>query len=258
MKYLICILLFIILSLQGCKKDEFNVDCLPTNLQSGVIAFYPFNSGSINDESNHGNDLVNTTNANSTGDRDGNSNCAFEFDNFPVRSEFLTASNSAFLNNMSTFSVAFWYEAIDTSIQGSNLEVLVGRGEGLKCPDRKGEWSIGLYDCRRPVLGHNNSVWLSPITSPYNCLGEIVLLTHNWFHVVAIKNGDSYKLYFNGLLNAEGSGNGGCTNLHLAEDIGDFFIGKDFNGRLDDILIYNRELSANEVDELYNLEPCCK
>jgi hypothetical protein len=59
-------------------------------------------------------------------------------------------------------------------------------------------------------------------------------------------------------LNGTKSGNGACSNLHLAQDIGDMFIGTAYTGRIDDILIYNRELSALEVTELFNLEPCCQ
>ncbi len=254
-------LIFLVLTfgLLGCKKEEFSVDCLPANLQNGVIAFYPFNDGSINDESPNGNDLTNTTNAKATTDRSGNSNCAFEFNKFPGPIEFLTTSKSDFLNNLNSFSIVLWYEAMDTSIYGNSLEVLVGRGEGLKCPDRKGEWSVGLYDCRRPAFGHNNSVWINRITSPYDCLSEVKLLTNNWLHIVAIKNNDNYKIYLNGVLNNQANGNANCgTSLHLAQDLGDLFIGKEFTGMLDDILIYNRELTAQEVDELYHLDPCCK
>jgi hypothetical protein len=139
------------------------------------------------------------------------------------------------------------------------LEVLVGRGEGQKCPDRKGEWSVGLYDCRRPDFGHNNSIWINQITSPYNCQAEKAMLTEKWGHIVAVKSNEHYKIYFNGMLNAQINGNGDCgSSLHLAQDVGDLFIGKDFTGKLDDILIYNRELTHVEVDELYHLGSCCK
>ena len=56
----------------SCKKSgEFTVDCLSSNLQNGVIAFYPFNNGSIIDESPNNNDLSNLTAAKDTFDRVG-------------------------------------------------------------------------------------------------------------------------------------------------------------------------------------------
>jgi hypothetical protein len=42
------------LAIFGCGENEkFSIDCLPSNLRNGVIAFYPFNNGSLMDESSH-------------------------------------------------------------------------------------------------------------------------------------------------------------------------------------------------------------
>ena len=244
---LIQLLFLSILGLSSCKKDEFTVECLPDNLRNGVIAFYPFKNGLINDESPHNNDLSNTTGASATSDREGNSDCAYVFDYSTGHNEFLTTMKSDFLNGLNSFSISVWYEPLDTSNFGSNLEVLVGRGTGLKCPDRKGEWSLGLYDGRRAVLGHNNSIWVASGSDP----------TNEWHHVVATKNNDNYKIYFDGSLHDQVNGNGACPSLHLAQDIGDLFIGYEYTGKLDDILIYNRELTAQEIIELFELEACC-
>jgi hypothetical protein len=109
------------------------------------------------------------------------------------------------------------------------------------------------------VFGHNNSVWANIITGfPNGCQEEVVALTDKWHHVVATKNGDEYNIYFNGNLDESSSGNANCSNLHLAEDIGDMFIGSKYTGKIDDILIYNRELSESEVTALFELEPCCQ
>jgi hypothetical protein len=242
-------LLFIsIFGFSACKKEVFIITCLPSGLQDGVIAFYPFSNSSITDESLNNHDLNNPTDAKPVPDRNGNSDCAFEFVTLPGHAEFLTTDQTGFLDHLNSFSISVWFEPLDTSIHGSWLEVLVGRGEGLKCPDRKGEWSLGLYDGRRAVFGHNTSVWILSGHNP----------THEWHHVVATKNNDTYKIYLDGILSNQANGNANCTSLHLAQDVGDLFIGKDFTGRLDDIVIYNRELTAEEVLELFELEPCCE
>jgi hypothetical protein len=255
-------ILFLILAVGifSCgDDDEFKVDCLPSNLQNGVIAFYPFNNGSLDDESTNSNNITNPTTAIPSTDKNGNPNCAFQFDNSQTDEEFLTTTNSNFLNGLDEFSVSIWYEPMDTTRSGGSFEVLLGRGDEGRCPDRRGEWSIGLYDCRRAVFGHNNSVWANTITGFSNgCQGEVVALTDQWHHVVATKNGDEYKIYFNGNLDESETGNANCTNLHIAEDIGDMFIGSKYTGKIDDILIYNRELSQSEITELFELEPCCQ
>jgi len=251
MNKLTTFLFFLILSITCCKKDEFTVDCLPANLQNGVIAFYPFNNGSLSDESPNSNNLINTTSAAQTTDRHGNPTCAYVFDNHLGPTEFLTRANPSFLNNLAAFSISVWYEALDTSIQGVYLEGLVGRGFGpAHCPDRIGEWSVGIFDGRRPVFGHNNSVWAGAASPPN---------INYWHHVVAVKNNDTYKIYQNGVLYGQVTGSGGCLPpFELAQDEGDLFIGNRFTGKIDDILIYNRELKETEILDLYNLESCCK
>ena len=64
--------------------------------------------------------------------------------------------------------------------------------------------------------------------------------------------------YFNGILDATATGNANCTVFQSAQNIGDIFVGYNFTGKIDDIILYNRELSQSEVDDLYGLEPCCK
>ena len=85
------------------EDDQFTTSCLPANLQNGVIAFYPFNNGALSDVSSGGNDLVNTTAASAAADRNGNANCAFQFDNTQAAEEFLTTTNTNFLNGLSAF-----------------------------------------------------------------------------------------------------------------------------------------------------------
>jgi len=243
----------------GCGDDDnLTLDCLPVNLQNGVIAFYPFNDGSLDDESSNSNDLSNSTTAAPSSDRNGNTFCAYEFQNNQTSVEFITTTNTSFLNNLDAFSVSIWYEPLDTNRNVGFFEVLLGRGSDGHCPDRRGEWSVGLFDCRKAVFGHNNSVWARGSNLTNSCQEEVVALTDQWHHVVATKDGDEYKIYFNGMLNDQDIGNANCTNLHLAEDIGDLFIGSRYTGKVDDILIYDRALSAAEVTALFELEACCQ
>lgn len=258
--YYFC-LAVIALGLGACKKvNPPTINCITSALQKGLLAFYPFNNGSLNDESGNNHHLSNTTAAFASADRNGNSNCAFQFKSNAQSKDFLNTSNSLFLNKLSAFSISLWYQPLDALREGGVYELLLGRGDDKgSCPDRRGEWSLGLYDCRRAVFGHNNSVWVKNLTNPFNsCEAEIKAWTGKWYHVVATFNNGSYKIYSNGNLDESENGNAQCTNLHFAQDIGDLVIGRAFTGKIDDILIYNRELSAQEVTDLFKNEPCCK
>lgn len=78
--------------------------------------------------------------------------------------------------------------------------------------------------------------------------------TGTWYHLVGVREGSTAKLYLDGTLLLSGSitGTGGVTAG------GDFYIGGFngsqglINGNLDEIGIWNRALTAEEVQALYN------
>lgn len=249
----------------GCEdevtpNDElgFTIDCLSTNLQKDVIAFYPFSNGSLEDNTAESHDLLNTTSAAPTEDRDGNSKCAYIFDNASSPDEFLTTADSDFLDDLSEFSISLWYQPLNKSIQGQNIQGMFSRGNKTRCPNRMGEWSASLFDCRIAVFGHDNSAWADSVTDfSDGCVGEVEALVDKWHHFVGIKNGNDYMIYFNGVLTETKTGDASCGNFQAAQNIGDVFVGYNFTGRIDDIILYKRELSQMEVEELFELEACC-
>jgi hypothetical protein len=80
------------------------------------------------------------------------------------------------------------------------------------------------------------------------------LLTNTWSHFVYTHDNDSAKIYLNGNLVQSMAISGGLTNNTLPVRFG----GRPsdgwhpFNGALDDIGIWNRALSACEIQDLYN------
>ncbi len=271
MKKITALLAILSMIIYSCKKDPqtiqapaYVIPCLPANLQTGVIAFYPFSNGSINDFSGHNHHLVNTTTAHSTPDRNGNSNCAFEFNN-PYNSttatEFLTTSNTTFLNGLTQFSISLWYEPLDTVRGAGDFEALVNRGMGVSCPDRMGQWSIALYDCRKAVFARQNSVWDNNIiTNPFDCQQEIITRTGSWHHIAATfdQATNQMKIYRDGILQATSNGPANCgSGTPSVQDLGDLFLGKWYKGRLDDIILYNKTLDQAEVNELNSMGTCC-
>ncbi|MBP7240011.1 MAG: LamG domain-containing protein [Saprospiraceae bacterium] len=255
----------VVLVFFSCKDEDlpisFESECYPPNLEEGVIASYDFSNGSLENGTSINADLRGYSGAFPTSDRNGNVNCAYSFSKNPQLS-YLATSNTSFLNGLKQFSISMWYQPQDSFLNGGQMEVLMTRNrtQDVQCPDRIGEWSVGLYDCRRVVFGHNNSVWedIALPPPPAECQQLFFYLTGLWHHVVAVYNEDHYKIYKDGILQDSTSGPGACTDLHLAEDVGDLVLGYKFTGKLDDILIYNREITSEEVAELFALQPCCQ
>lgn len=258
------LILVIFIGISACKDRNTHqgnsVSCLPAGLQNGLIAAYSFSNGSLLDVTGAGNNLTKTGPATPAADRDGNASCAYQFVNTASTPSFLSTSQTGFLNGMSDFSVSIWYKPLGPR-SGGDFEVLLGRGNQGHCPDRLGEWSVGLYDCRRAVFGHENSVW-ADFTTPYSdnrCQDEMDNLENKWQHAIAVKQGNNFKIYFNGVLQETAVGVANCgNNTYTAQDTGDLFIGNRFNGLIDDVLLYERALTDQEVSTLFTLEPCCE
>jgi hypothetical protein len=224
---------------------------LTGSLPNGVLAFYPFGNGSLADVSGNGNNLSNSTGAFPTPDRNNNLKCAYRFSN----TDFLTTTASAFLNSLTTspFSISLWYQPIGTR-PGGSYELLVGRGStGLHCPDTWGEWSVGLYDCRKAVVGFDQySHWQAPLAG-IGCDSAMAVISNTWHHLAFVYDGSTYTVYIDGIANSSSSGPCGA----MSANIGPLVLGVDYNGDLDDIVIYNRTISAAEVTALRSLNGSC-
>jgi hypothetical protein len=103
------------------------------------------------------------------------------------------------------------------------------------------------------IIGTDVTTFVNIATSGVN------VNDNNWHHVVAVKNGDSScAIYVDGVVRASGTPVAGWngTNIWSAMEIQ---IGRDqndtpyyFNGRIDVGRVYNRGLSAAEVQQNFN------
>ena len=89
-----------------------------------------------------------------------------------------------------------------------------------------------------------------------NNSGTFNLTANTWTHVVAIKDASYCYVYLNGVEQVSARGN--CvsdivpaTTMNFSAGLGYAGGGRYFNGKIDDIRVYNRALSASEVSDLY-------
>ncbi len=123
-----------------------------------------------------------------------------------------------------------------------------------------GQWSIGLYDCRRAVFGLHSSVWdqfvLTPIGS-FSCEQEAAVRTNTgWHHLVATADhaNNGIKIYRDGVLQNVAPFFGAYGTV---QNVGNLFLGLHYVGFLDDVIIYNKTLNQSDVTGLYNMSACC-
>ncbi len=109
--------------------------------------------------------------------------------------------------------------------------------------------------------GNNNVIRIGPsnVFSGWADVGAVILngstslVPGRWYFVAKTFDGTTLKLYVNGVEDASSATTGAAPGPDLS--IGSYTDGQgyEFNGRVDEVRIYNRSLTASEIVALYNL-----
>lgn len=215
---------------------------IPFNLNSGLVAYYPFN-GNANDESGNGNNGAVYGGASLSADRHGNSNKAYSFDGVDDYIEVLDNSAISILNTNNNLSVSLW---VQTNIS-PGLPFFKGNNT-IPLNDRD-YYSI-LIDANNYVacfFGSGGVQTWANVSSPV------------WHHIVYCYGSKGHQIFVDNILCYESFfGDGFSPNLNPQFFSNNLFIGKKpwsssfHNGSIDDIRIYNRALNSSEVEVLFN------
>jgi hypothetical protein len=213
------------------------------DLSTGLVAYYPF-SGNVNDASGSGNNGT-VFNATLTSDRFGNTNSAYSFNGTTA---YIDVRDSTSLHLSSNFTLSAWIYQSAAQQSGYRIidKALAGTPGGFAL-DTWGS-GIGGHTLRLQGAGTNNP----------NVLGATAYSLLAWHHVAAVVSGSNGWVYLDGIVN--GTGNVGSIPVNTL----DLYIGHAhpnggsgqwewFNGKIDDVRIYNRALSATEIGQLYTL-----
>jgi hypothetical protein len=87
--------------------------------------------------------------------------------------------------------------------------------------------------------------------------GTTTIATNTWYHIAATVSGSTIKLYVNGILEGQAVQTVQTNFGNETVKIGNRNSGNDIthNGRIDDVRVYNREISSTEVLALYDWAP---
>ncbi len=208
--------------------SEEEIQELYNETGGSLIAYYPFN-GDADDESGNGNN-GNVFGATLSEDRFGNLNSAYYFNGL---TDSIQVNNSASLNP-SYLTIAVWVNYEGASYNGHIVS------KGLEQYDLFVETSID-----DGISGHINNIDIrSQVALPFN----------TWSFLTIVKDQDSIYLYENGQLiktkSLFGTINSSQNNLLIGRHPQDN--NSKFQGKIDDIRIYNRELSNQEILDLYH------
>ena len=209
---------------------------VPTN---GLVAAYFFN-GNANDLSGNGSNGT-VSNATLTTDRNGNANSAYSFNGTSsnISLGIDTAVNSIFNN----FSISYWINKID-----SNQGLVIGSGSTQAGGSHR---FLSRVIKNVQVSFISGTIWYDAITSNNS------IQLNQWQNVIYVRNGATATIYINGvsILTTSVSGNSmpNPTSPYATTKIGSGFNNAEyFNGKIDDIGIWNRALTSQEIYNIYH------
>jgi len=202
-----------------------------------LVGGYGFD-GDANDVSyNENNGVVNG--ATLTENRFGEANKAYDFNGDPLSLRITTDLNDFFINtSYGNFSVSGWFYTRESGttqgLFGNKYDIgSVGDGTGF-----------GVY------ISNTNQI----VTRHGGAIGSGFYPDLNkWNHVVLVKDNNTIQLYFNniGSSNTSAPYNASNNRDFIIGNDGRYNVGREINGKIDDVAIFDYALSESEVEELF-------
>ena len=227
---------------------------MPSNLQQGLVGYWPFCGNALDESGNGNNGTVNG--ATLTTDRFGNAGSAYGFDG--VNNYIQVPDNGdSTLDLTKNFSISAW----------AKIDSLIGNGPTMLSKHIGNVDNIGSYEFivgKVPTNDYKLSFQATPNFSLNAYSNYSSFIKELWvnYSITYDYIGENLLYYVNGIR---------VDSIHVNFDVSntdiDFLIGCTFlnntstydyfwKGSLDDIAIWNRALSQNEITQLYNQGVC--
>lgn len=226
------------------------------NPSDGLIAYYPFNGNAL-DESGNGNDGI-VEGAMLTQDRFGNSNRAYFFDGTTriVAPNPFSVSGSV----LQPFTISAWVKSTTEKTAATILSEWYGCGTNPR------HFALTL---RNEPDNNQGGYPATSVTAEVIGVETAVIADRNkvaddlWHHLVFVRSATAVSVYLDGNLeNSKPASPPNRVNIGLSITIGDILTGTGcagndhhFEGLIDDIRIYDRTLTEEEIQSLLNQPP---
>ncbi|KAB2661165.1 MAG: LamG domain-containing protein [Verrucomicrobia bacterium] len=220
-------------------------------ITNGLVAYYPFN-GNAEDASGNGNAglQVNTL---PIADRFNKKSSAFAFNG---TSSKVTIKNKIINMGLDGYAINFWFSPYSLN---QKLNKTSENGGGVLFNNISGlgiEVSFTTYTAPQYAqYGIDDGIsgaWdMSMNQNYYGAKNNYAI--NKWYMATLVKNGGEYTFFINSDIQDRQS-NSKSYSLKDGFIIGSSFWNEYFEGAIDDVRIYNRALSSNEVAQLYAYE----
>ncbi len=208
-----------------------NCPTFPASLAQGLVGYWPF-CGNANDESGNSHDGTIYGGVALRTDRFGQPNSAFQFNGIDG---FIEIANSNNMNYPLGYSLSGW---VNFTTNQSDNPLLTKHFQAIQ-----NGYILGIWDNRARFYSSSVQI-VSP--NPIN--------DGNWHHLVAVYNDNTMRLFLDNI--AQGSIIQPFISNNYNVNIGKANGCCNFNGSIDDIAIWNRALTPQEITQLYNQGIC--
>lgn len=217
----------------------------PENLRNGLVGYWPFN-GNANDESGNGNHGV-SQGALLSSDRFGNANRSYEFDGID---DYIQVPNSSSITLLGDLTISAW--VYTRGRKNQNYQTVVSKRETYWT------WEYSLSLSYHIGIPHNGLTGFSRaigMGAGEQAFSQTPYKPGVWEHWVATVSNGKVNIYRNGVLDKSQNfsmvpNKQNCPLLFGRNTLVDN--SEQFFGKIDDIAIYNRALTASEVQQLFN------
>ncbi|HYK46251.1 MAG TPA: LamG domain-containing protein [Parafilimonas sp.] len=269
LKFVVTVLISLFCFL-ACDKEETRSTAKSENVSSGdasvdtaiitngLVAWYTFKNGSLDDKSGKGNNIV-FSNAMVTADKNGNATSAYLFNG----SSYMRVPNSPSLQLTNKITIFATVKVNGFYAGGCHGNRIVQKGYD---DNTAGTYVLGFDDayyynsnnCSNPVdTNHQNFIgsFGNSLFDKAFGVDSNFIKKGKWYSIAYTYDGSVIKVYQNGTLKTSNS-----KSITLTPNSDDLFIGMTninnagfpywFNGVIDEIRIYKRALSAAEIKQL--------
>jgi len=197
-----------------------------TSLTNGLVAYYPFHGNALDASGNGFNPNANT--ATLCADRFGIPNQAYFFNGTQSYIQF----NAPILTQVSNWTLTAWVQPADLN----PVAAIVDMGDGYD--------GYGMYIQNGQFFGLLGGI------NGYGS-GSDFPTNNQWYNIVMVNNAGITTFYLNNVLAANSISQTPLTPtgaFTIGALVGQWY----FHGAIDEVRVYNRPLSPNEISELFN------
>ena len=223
------------------------IDAPITNyLTDGLVGHWTFNGQDMDwgsstaeaidrsGQTNHG-DVIGATAAS------GISGQGLDFDG---SDDYVNVSTKIISSGLSAYSVSAWAKSDGTL---NNLSVIVGSDVNVD------HWWYIMHNEGTDKFVYN---WKASDTNEYNIYSNSTVVEGQWYHLLITNDGFNQYLYIDGVQQTDTDNQSGFDESVFSVNIATLWSSPwsyGFNGLIDEVRIYNRALSEDEIGQLYRI-----